>query len=85
MNYELIYKLVGVICLAVTWIKFDPFQNVFKKLLNLDGKIYGMAYTLLSCAKCVGFWLGLIITTDLIQASIISVGATYLSYLTSKI
>ncbi len=85
MNYEFIYRLIGLACLAVTWIKFDPIQSQIKRLLDLSGTFWHQLYSMLSCAKCVGFWAAMFVTGDLIQASVVAVLASYLTYLTSRL
>jgi hypothetical protein len=83
--YNTIFEICGISCLCLTFTRFEPIQNQLKRILQLPGKIYLLIYKVLSCPTCLGLWVGLIITQNLYEASIISVFSSYLSYITNKI
>lgn len=80
-----IYLLIGIACLALTFVRFEPIQDRLKKLLTFPGKIWHLIYKVLSCPMCTGLWFGLALTQNILSASIISVLATYLSYITNRL
>jgi hypothetical protein len=83
--YNKIYQLIGLSCIAITFVRFEPIKVQIQKLTKFEGKIWKLAYKLLSCSTCVGLWLGLGVTFSISDACIVSVMATYISYLTSRL
>lgn len=89
-NFNYIILLIQLACLTVTWTSFEPLQVHFKKLLLLPGKFYKLLGKLLTCTQCFGLWMTLIWFHELslqsiLSAATVSVAATYIKYLTSKL
>ena len=85
MNFNTLYTIIALACFAVTFKRFEPTQSQLIKLTALKGKLWHQIYKLLSCSMCIGLWSTLIWTQDFGLACIVSVLATYIQYLTSKI
>lgn len=71
---DIIY-LISIACASVVLVTFQPIlQTVRYQLENKLDKWYCyIPYKLITCAKCAGLWLGLIITMDLLSACVISI------------
>ena len=64
---------LAILSVMVAW-WFEPLQWL-KRLLGYQETAAFIKYDPFSCAKCVGFWLGLAITQHIYLAAIISLTA----------
>lgn len=74
-----IVTILGLACIGVLWINAEP---AIKFRIWLYRKIYKCQYydmkwhwRLISCAMCISFWLGLVVTMNLYYAAMISIVA----------
>lgn len=76
--FEIIVTILGLSCIGVLWINAEPTIRLREWVWY---KIFGSDYMnkwhwrLVSCAMCISFWLGLMVTTNLFYSSIISITA----------
>ncbi len=73
---ELLLLILGIASMSVLFVVAEPmiiskhmvFKMIFKK--NYESNFF---WKLINCCLCSGFWIGLVITQDIYQASIISI------------
>jgi hypothetical protein len=74
---ELIVTILGLASIGVLWVNSEPTiwlrETVYKKIYGCSGWYDRWHYRLLTCCLCSSFWIGLIFTTNLYYAAIISV------------
>lgn len=76
MESDTLTTLVKSILLSFTLSKFEPLQMLIQFSLTEKmrenswvNKLYYLLTTLTTCHKCLGFWITLILTKDLLLAS----------------
>jgi hypothetical protein len=75
-------EIIGLAILAfmiADW--FEPLMFIKDKLKLYNYRLTSWLY----CEKCVGFWLGLIVTKSIFSAALVSVLAYTISYFIDKI
>lgn len=65
------------------WCYFEPLQDYLYRLAT-QGKIHNKVFDLLTCWKCMSFWLTLLFTLNIYLAILNSLIAWLLVNLTSK-
>jgi len=77
--------MIEILGLAVMGVMIASWHSVIqglKDLLKLENYRYGWV---LSCPKCVSFWLGLAVTQDIFKASIIAFLGFLISHIIDRI
>ena len=76
-------ELVGLAVLVVMWTSwFGPAQAFKEVILKLDNIRFGWV---LSCPKCMGFWVGLVYYQDFFKAAITALLAFIISHIIDRI
>jgi hypothetical protein len=74
---ELIIKIIGLACLGVLWINAEPIIKlkrwIYRSIYSCSRFDHKWHWKLITCCMCSSFWIGLVVTGDLIVASIVSV------------
>ena len=80
-------SLIGVSYLGIMIAyDFTPIQSAKQKFIKVyPNFISSHLDTLLNCPKCVSFWLGLALYTDLIHAAVAGLTGHLLSHLLDRI
>jgi predicted small integral membrane protein len=72
-----IVTIIGLACVGVLWINAEPMirlrESIYRKIYGCKGWGDKWHYRLLSCCLCSSFWIGLLVTTNILYAAIISV------------
>ena len=81
--FEIILHLIGLAAISFLFVNSKPTiylrEWIYKKIYGCRGWYDRWHYQLLTCSLCSGFWIGLIVTTNLEWAAIISVLAELIS------
>lgn len=73
------------IFLATWWFThFEPLQEFLAKRIPVDHPVWGVLLDVLSCWKCLGFWVALVVTLSLFSALIVSFSAWFVTKLFIK-
>lgn len=86
-----IIKFIGVLLLVIYFVDLAQPIQFIKKILNIHPTTKSESPTthaivkLVSCAKCSGFWIGLIIYHDIWMALIVSISSEILHRLSKKL
>ena len=79
----MIIKIIGLACLTIILAKSSISQKI-KSIFGLSEldetyNVYSsLIQELINCCMCLGFWIGIIATQDILLASIISILAEYI-------
>ena len=72
-----ILLILGIACMSVLFVVAEPLiiskMMVFKMIYGKKDYTNSFIWKLINCALCSSFWIGLAITQDIYQASIISI------------
>jgi len=83
--------IISIACLSFLFVASEPIILLrrmigFKEEDTLNYSKFKMfIYTLITCAMCSGFWIGIILTQNILTASIISVVAELIYKINNKI
>ena len=76
-------ELVGLAVLVVMWTSwFSPAQAFKEVVLKLENIRFGW---ILSCPKCMGFWVGLVYHQDFFKAALTALLAYLISHLIDQV
>lgn len=77
-------EIIGLICIAVGFVKAEP-AILVKRALGFKeenyyeyGKVKKFIYRAITCIACSGFWIALFYTLNLFTAAIVMVGGMIL-------
>lgn len=74
-NTEQIIYLLSIACAAVVLVIYRPLDEFKLWIHRGNTKLTDLIYEVLTCAKCAGLILGVILTKDILTACLISIGA----------
>jgi hypothetical protein len=73
---ELIFKLIGIACLTSVLVNAEPVEKLRERIFKKDNWFT----KLITCALCLGFWLGFFFMGfNLLHAGIVSILAELIS------
>lgn len=76
----MIFLTTKLILLTFLWCSFEPLKWGVEKL-NFQHPFLVLIFDNIQCPKCVGFWLGLIITQNIYIAIVVSICSIILAKL----
>jgi hypothetical protein len=76
---SVVITILGLASITNLWIHSEPSNHfrmwLYKDIKNKDHKWH---WRLINCSLCVGFWIGLIFTLDILLAALVSVSAEFI-------
>lgn len=82
---DVIYTIIALTCLSITFTKFEPIQKQVRKLLKLQGKVYQLIGYVLTCPMCFALQISFLSVLDIYIACIVSVLTSLINSIINRI